>query len=209
MELRRRDDARISTERDCSTFAPDAASSSISSRTDRVEPAGVRHDPRVGREHRRRRPCRSRRRRRRAAPAIATAVRSDAPRPSVVISCRVETPWKPASTTTLPRLERLDDPLRPDLDDLGLAVLGVGDDAGLRTGVAGGRQPRALMAMPSSDIAIRSPAVSSMSISRGSGTAAISSAIAARSSVVSPIAETTTMTSSPPSRARTTRSATA
>src|SRR5207247_6773084 len=63
--------------------------------------------------------------------------------------------------------------------------------------------------MPSSDMAIRSPAVSNMSISRGSGTSAICSAIAVRSSVVSPIAETTTMTSSPPSRACTTRSATA
>ena len=58
-------------------------------------------------------------------------------------------------------------------------------------------------------MAIRSPAVSSMSISRGSGTSAICSAIAVRSSVVSPMADTTTMTSSPPSRARTTRSATA
>jgi len=34
------------------------------------------------------------------------------------------------------RVERVAQPLRPDLDDLGLAVLGVGDDACLRAGEA-------------------------------------------------------------------------
>ena len=63
--------------------------------------------------------------------------------------------------------------------------------------------------MPSSDIEMRSPAVSSMSSSRGSGTSAIWAAIASSSSVVCPIALTTTITSLPASRVRTTRSATA
>ena len=58
-------------------------------------------------------------------------------------------------------------------------------------------------------MAIRSPAVSSMSSSRGSGMGAISEAIANSSSVVCPMAETTTTTSLPASRAATTRSATA
>ena len=70
-------------------------------------------------------------------------------------------------------------------------------------------QPRALMAIASSDMAMRSPAVSSMSSSRGFGTGAICFAIASRSSVVSPMAETATRTSNPSSLARTTRSATA
>ena len=56
-------------------------------------------------------------------------------------------------------------------------------------------QPRALIAIASSDMAMRSPAVSSMSSSRGSGTGAICFAIASRSSVVSPMAETATTTS--------------
>ena len=70
------------------------------------------------------------------------------------------------------------------------------------------RQPRAFTAIASSDIAIRSPAVSSMSSSRGSGVGVSSDAISRSSSVVSPIAETTTTTSLPASRAWATRSAT-
>src|SRR3954467_13945714 len=62
--------------------------------------------------------------------------------------------------------------------------------------------------MPSNDIEIRSPAVNSMSSSRGSGRSVISEAIASRSSVVVPIALTTTITPFPASRACTTRSAT-
>ena len=64
-------------------------------------------------------------------------------------------------------------------------------------------QPRALIAIASNDIAIRSPAVSSMSSSRGSGPCDLL-AIASRSSVVSPMAETATMTWYPSSLARTT-----
>src|SRR3990172_5036945 len=55
---------------------------------------------------------------------------------------------------------------------------------------------------------MRSPAVRSMSSSRGSGAGVMSAAIASSSSVLSPIAETTTTTSLPASRARTMRSAT-
>ena len=55
---------------------------------------------------------------------------------------------------------------------------------------------------------MRSPAVRSMSSSRGSGTGVMSEALSRRSSVVSPMAETTTTTSWPCSRARTIRSAT-
>jgi len=47
-------------------------------------------------------------------------------------------PLEPRQHDDVAGLERLDDPFGPDLDDLGLAVLGVGDDAGLGTRVAGG-----------------------------------------------------------------------
>ncbi len=56
---------------------------------------------------------------------------------------------------------------------------------------------------------IRSPAVSSMSISRSAGDSEISWARRTRSSVVLPMADTTTTTSSPPRRVATTCSATA
>src|SRR6266536_728410 len=69
--------------------------------------------------------------------------------------------------------------------------------------------PRSLMAMASSDMAIRSPAVRSMSSSRRFGNGESRWAIASSSSVVWPIAETTTTTSYPSRRASTTRSATA
>ena len=54
---------------------------------------------------------------------------------------------------------------------------------------------------------MRSPAVRSMSSSLGSGVEVMSDAFSRRSSVVRPIAETTTTTSWPCSRARTIRSA--
>src|SRR4051812_2162436 len=55
-------------------------------------------------------------------------------------------------------------------------------------------RPRSLIAIERSAIEIRSPAVSSMSRSRGCGLGETSAASASRSSVVSPIAETTTQT---------------
>ena len=56
---------------------------------------------------------------------------SEPPRPSVVMSRAVDTPWKPGDDRDLAVGERLADAVAPDLDDLGLAVLGVGDDPGL------------------------------------------------------------------------------
>ncbi len=69
--------------------------------------------------------------------------------------------------------------------------------------------PWSRIAMHSSDIEIRSPAVSSMSISRAAGTCETPCASCSRSSVVLPIADTTTTTSSPWRRVRTMCSATA
>ena len=68
--------------------------------------------------------------------------------------------------------------------------------------------PRLWMAMASSAMEIRSPAVSSMSSSRPGGSGLTWLARSSSSSVVSPIAETTTTTSSPALRAATMRSAT-
>ena len=88
-----------STLRSCSTPAPEADISSISSKVTTGELAGVGHDPRVGGEHSGHvgvdlahlgldgRPS-------------ATAVVSLPPRPSVVTSLAVDTPWKPATSTT-------------------------------------------------------------------------------------------------------------
>jgi hypothetical protein len=64
------------------------------------------------------------------------------------------------------------------------------------------------VAFDSNDIAMRSPAVSSMSSSRRSGLADTCLASASRSSVVPPIAETTTTTPCPAARVRITRAAT-
>ena len=64
------------------------------------------------------------------------------------------------------------------------------------------------MAIASSAMEIRSPAVSSMSSSRPGGSSVIWLAWSSSSSVVSPIAETTTTTSSPFFLAATIRSAT-
>src|SRR3954467_3868150 len=64
------------------------------------------------------------------------------------------------------------------------------------------------MAIASSAIEMRSPAVSSMSSSRPGGASVMACAWSIRSSVVSPIAETTTTTSLPSFLALTTRSAT-
>ena len=68
--------------------------------------------------------------------------------------------------------------------------------------------PSAEIAIATSALLIRSPAVSSMSISRGGGAGLTCSARSSSSSVVSPIAETTTTTSLPSLCVRTIRSAT-
>src|SRR5665213_3083213 len=64
------------------------------------------------------------------------------------------------------------------------------------------------MAMASKAIEMRSPAVSSMSSSRGAGIGVTSCARSSSSSVVSPMAETATTTSLPPLRVSTIRFAT-
>ena len=69
-------------------------------------------------------------------------------------------------------------------------------------------KPRLPMAIATSAIEMRSPAVSSMSSSRRSGAAEICLAMPSSSSVVSPIADTTTTTSCPAFLVRTTRSPT-
>ncbi len=59
---------------------------------------------------------------------------SEPPRPRKVTSRSVDTPWDPATTGTLPGGQRLAEAVGPDLEDLGLGVVGVGDDAGLAAG---------------------------------------------------------------------------
>ena len=82
-----------STERSCSTPAPEAAISSISSKETTGKQARVRDDPRVGAEHARDVGVDFAHLARRAAAASATAVVSEPPRPSVVTSLEsVETP---------------------------------------------------------------------------------------------------------------------
>ncbi len=120
----------------------------------------------------------------------------------------VDRPWKPARITTLPassdsriRVGRMSTILAaPCWVSVMIPACEPVYDAAL--------QPRAFTAIASRDIAIRSPAVRSMSSSRGSGTGVIPLASRTSSSVVSPIAETTATTSLPASRVRTTRSAT-
>ena len=68
--------------------------------------------------------------------------------------------------------------------------------------------PRFWIAMASSAIEMRSPAVSSMSSSRPGGSGETCCARSSSSSVVSPMAETTTQTSWPSLRVATMRSAT-
>ena len=68
--------------------------------------------------------------------------------------------------------------------------------------------PRSLIAIASSAALIRSPAVSSMSSSRGRGCGDTCNARSINSSVVSPIAEMTTTTSLPSACAATIRRAT-
>src|SRR5665647_680012 len=133
-----------------------------------------------------------------SAAASATAVVSDPPRPRVVTSlvCSV-TPWNPATIATLPEsiawrirlaLTSMIRALPWDSSVITPACWPVNDWA---------CTPRLAIAIASSDIEIRSPAVSRMSISRAGGIGVIWLARSISSSVVSPIAETTTTTSSP------------
>ncbi len=134
---------------------------------------------------------------------------SEPPRPSVVtslVSC--ETPWKPATMTTAPSSSA---PLsRPGVTSMirarpctEVVITPAWEPVNERASY-----PRLWMAMASSAMEIRSPAVSSMSSSRPGGSGLTWLARSSSSSVVSPMAETTTTTSSPALRAATMRSAT-
>ena len=121
----------------------------------------------------------------------------------------VETPWNPATTATLPSASasRSRSPRISRILALRWAVSvtipawePVNETAA---------SPPSMMAMHKSAIEMRSPEVSSMSISRAVGSRDTSWASRSRSSVVLPIAETTTTTSSPARRVRTMCSATA
>ena len=129
------------------------------------------------------------------AAANATAEASDPPRPSVVTSLvRGDTPWKPATITTFPsssdswtRKPRISSIFASPCASL--VRIPACDPVKLTAS-----RPSAWIAMASRAIEIRSPAVSNMSISRAGGDALTWSASAIRSSVVEPIAETTTIT---------------
>src|SRR5579885_775608 len=144
-----------------------------------------------------------------SAAASATAVVSEPPRPSVVTSrVVVETPWKPATIAIFPcssasctRPRRISTmralPCRA-------SVTMPACDPVKETA----SRPRSMIAIETSATAIRSPAVRSMSCSRGCGSDETRRASSISRSVVSPIAETTTQTSLPASAASTTRRAT-
>ena len=149
----------------------------------------------------------------RRAAARATAVVSLPPRPRVVISWsaadRALWPWKPATMTTLPPSSSLRTRARLDAGDARPAVRAVGGDAGLRPGQADGRRRRA-RGGPSTR-ASRSGARRSRAGRRargGPGSSVMAAARPSSSSVVSPIADTTTTRSWPAARSRAIRRAT-
>src|SRR3954471_10853933 len=138
-----------------------------------------------------------------SAAASATAVVSDPPRPRVVTSRAVLTPWKPATrtirssssawwmrsarTSRMRALVWLVSVTIPAWEPVRLIA----------------RWPRSLIAIAHRAQEIRSPVESSMSISRGSGVVDTSSAIEISSSVVFPRADRTATTRWPFSRAAT------
>ena len=141
------------------------------------------------------------------AAARATAVVSEPPRPSVVTSREVETPWKPATRTTISSASawRMRSARTSRMRALVCEVSVTMPACEPVSEIA--LWPRSLIAIAHSAQEIRSPVESSMSISRGSGCGETSSAIATSSSVVLPRALSTATTFWPCSRARTTRRA--
>ena len=123
---------------------------------------------------------------------------SEPPRPSVVTSWRaVETPWKPATSTiwssssaALMRSARTS-MMRARVCEASVTIPACEPVSEIA------RWPRSLIAIAHSAQEMRSPVDSSMSISRGSGSAETSSAIAISSSVVLPRAESTATTRRP------------
>src|SRR6476619_1762415 len=110
------------------------------------------------------------------------------------------TPWKPATIAIAPTCSACS--IRPGVTSMILArpwAPSVITPAWLPVNERASR-PRLPIAIASSAIEIRSPAVSSMSSSRGTGSGETCSARSISSSVVSPIADTTTTTSLPARR---------
>ena len=129
-----------------------------------------------------------------SAAASATAVVSLPPRPRVVTSFSRETPWYPATMTTLPRssASRIRTGRTSTMRALLWApsvMMPLCEPVKLTAST-----PRAWSAIPNSAIEMRSPAVRSMSSSRRCGSSVTLRASASSSSVVSPMAETTTTT---------------
>ena len=127
----------------------------------------------------------------------------------VVISFSVDTPWNPATTQTLPaaRASRTRSPLTSRILALPWTLsvmmptwLPVKETASMS---------RSARAMQTSAMLLRSPMVSSMSISRPGKVAETALARAMRLSVSLPIADTTTTRSCPWRRVKATCSATA
>ena len=124
---------------------------------------------------------------------------SEPPRPSVVTSRSRRDALESRDDRDVALVERLAQPVRADLEDLGPGVVGVGDDPGLaagerRRGDAEVRERHAQQRhrdpLARRSRACRAPAAGGPTRRR--------SARRMRSSVVLPIAETTTTTSSPP-----------
>ena len=124
-------------------------------------------------------------------------MRSDAPRPIVVISFAVLTPWNPATTATLPaaRASRTRSPLTSRIFALPWTV-SVMMPTWLPVKLTAGT-PRSARAIVSRAAETRSPVVSSMSISRPGRVVDTWEAREIRLSVALPIADTTTTTSWP------------
>ena len=109
----------------------------------------------------------------------------------------LETPWKPATIAMSPAASAFS--IRPGVTSMiwrGRATESVITPAWLPVNERA-VWPRLAIAIASSAIEMRSPAVSSMSSSRPGGSGETCSARSSSSSVVSPIAETTTQTSWP------------
>ena len=196
-----------STERSCSTPAPEAAISSISSNettgslraSGTIRGSALKTPGDVG--------------------VDLAHVGADARRPARPRSCpsrrgrassrrgAVETPWKPATSTIVPsssaalmrsaRTSRM----RAFVCEVSVTIPACEPVSEIA------RWPRSLIAIAHSAHEMRSPVESSMSISRGSGVGETSSAIAISSSVVLPRAESTATTRLPSSRAATIRRA--
>jgi len=124
-------------------------------------------------------------------------VRSEAPRPIVVTSLSVLTPWNPAITQTLPSLRdwRTRSPLTSTILALRWAV-SVMMPTWLPVKLIASI-PRSASAIVISAAVWRSPVVSSMSISRPGWVRDTELASEIRLSVALPIADTTTITSLP------------